>query len=95
MPEHGKGHKGRKLGRAIVKCSKYKSEHRRKKNNPMRTAREDERTPHPTRTKRDEQMYANKTGHLPGTPKRAATSPGNGLPGQKVARKSPDEMGHV
>jgi hypothetical protein len=38
--------KGRKIGRNRVKCAKYAAEHRRVKNNPARTPRPNERTPH-------------------------------------------------
>lgn len=82
MPEHAQGHKGRKIGRNAVKCSKYKSEHRRVKNNPLRTPREEERTPHPPHPKTD---------RAPRPPKVAAVSPGNGRPGQRVAPKTQTE----
>jgi hypothetical protein len=38
--------KNRKHGRNRVKCARYAAEHRRVKNNPARTARNPERTPH-------------------------------------------------
>ena len=41
-----KGKKGRKYGRCKDKCARYAAEHRRVKNNPARTQRTPERTPH-------------------------------------------------
>ena len=41
-----KSHKNRKWGRNRVKCARYAAEHRRVKNNPARTQRDKERTPH-------------------------------------------------
>lgn len=40
------GKKGRKLGRDRKKCERYAAEHRRTKNNPARTRRDPERSPH-------------------------------------------------
>ena len=40
------GHKNRKWGRNRKKCERYAAEHRRTKNNPARTQRPDEKTPH-------------------------------------------------
>jgi hypothetical protein len=68
VPEHSSGKKNRKFSRNSVKCSKYKSEHRRTKNNPLRTPRPDESTPHPAHSKVD---------RAPRPPKRAAFSPYN------------------
>jgi hypothetical protein len=42
----GKGKKGRKIGRCKEKCERYAREHRRTRNNPARTRRDPERTPH-------------------------------------------------
>ncbi len=38
--------KGKKYGRNRKKCERYAAEHRRTKNNPARTQRPDEKTPH-------------------------------------------------
>lgn len=38
--------KGRKIGRNKDKCAKYAAQHRRARNNPARTQRRDEKTPH-------------------------------------------------
>lgn len=46
MPPHKGGKKNRKWGRNKVKCARYAAEHRRVKNNPARTQRKTERTPH-------------------------------------------------
>jgi hypothetical protein len=46
MANHKQGHKNRKHGRNRVKCAKYAAEHRRTRNNPARTQRTPERTPH-------------------------------------------------
>jgi hypothetical protein len=35
-----------KYGRNKVKCARYAAQHRRTRNNPARTRRENERTPH-------------------------------------------------
>lgn len=40
------GSKGRKYARNKRKCERYAAEHRRTKNNPARTQRPDEQTPH-------------------------------------------------
>lgn len=40
------GKKGRKYNRNRVKCQRYAAQHRRVRNNPERTQRKDERTPH-------------------------------------------------
>ena len=40
------GKKGRKYGRNRDKCTRYAAEHRRTQNNPARTRRNPERTPH-------------------------------------------------
>jgi hypothetical protein len=45
MP-HKQGKKNRKHGRNKAKCERYAREHRRIKNNPARTQRTPERTPH-------------------------------------------------
>jgi hypothetical protein len=45
MP-HKEGKKHRKYNRNRVKCARYAAEHRRVKNNPARTQRTPERTPH-------------------------------------------------
>lgn len=45
MP-HKQGKKGRKHGRNRDKCQRYAAQHRRVKNNPARTQRKDEKTPH-------------------------------------------------
>lgn len=45
MPDQKKGKKNRKWGRNRVKCARYAAEHRRTRNNPARTRRENERTP--------------------------------------------------
>jgi hypothetical protein len=41
-----KRHKNRKWGRNKDKCARYAAEHRRTRNNPARTQRNPERTPH-------------------------------------------------
>lgn len=46
MPEHKGGKKNRKWGRNRDKCARYAAESRRVKNNPARTQRTVERTPH-------------------------------------------------
>jgi len=46
MPPHKGGKKNRKFNRNRVKCARYAAEHRRVKNNPARTQRDKERTPH-------------------------------------------------
>ena len=47
MPMHKGGAKGtRKYGRDKKKSEKYAAEHRRTRNNPARTRRPDEKTPH-------------------------------------------------
>jgi hypothetical protein len=46
VPEHKKGKKNRKFGRNKIKCARYAAEKRRVKNNPARTPRKNERTPH-------------------------------------------------
>jgi len=46
MPPHKGGKKNRKWNRNRIKCAKYAAEHRRVKNNPARTQRAKERTPH-------------------------------------------------
>jgi hypothetical protein len=46
MPPHKGGKKNRKWGRNKIKCQRYAAEHRRTKNNPARTRRTPERTPH-------------------------------------------------
>jgi len=46
MPEHKNKKRNRKWGRNRVKCARYAAEHRRTKNNPARTQRDPERTPH-------------------------------------------------
>ncbi len=46
MPPHKGGKKNRKFGRNKAKCERYAREHRRTKNNPARTQRDSERTPH-------------------------------------------------
>jgi hypothetical protein len=38
--------KNRKYGRNRAKCERYAAEHRRTKNNPARTLRNPERSPH-------------------------------------------------
>lgn len=43
---HNKSHKNRKHKRNHDKCAQYALEHRRTKNNPARTPRPGERTPH-------------------------------------------------
>jgi len=40
------GKKNRKHNRNRIKCQRYAAEHRRVKNNPARTQRNPERTPH-------------------------------------------------
>lgn len=40
------GKKNRKHNRDRVKCQRYAAEHRRTRNNPARTPRDKERTPH-------------------------------------------------
>ncbi len=40
------GKKGRKIGRNKIKCERYAAQHRRTRNNPARTQRTPERTPH-------------------------------------------------
>ena len=42
----GKRKKCRKYGRNKVKCERYAAEHRRTRNDPARTQRTPERTPH-------------------------------------------------
>lgn len=46
MPPHKGGKKNRKHKRNRDKCARYAAEHRRTKNNPARTQRPNERTPH-------------------------------------------------
>ncbi len=46
MPPHKGGKKNRKHTRNRAKCARYAAEHRRVKNNPARTQRPRERTPH-------------------------------------------------
>jgi len=41
-----KSKKNRKYGRNSKKCEQYANEHRRTKNNPARTLRKNEQTPH-------------------------------------------------
>jgi hypothetical protein len=41
-----KSKKNRKYNRNRVKCARYAAEHRRTKNNPARTRRDPERSPH-------------------------------------------------
>ena len=43
---HKQGKKNRKHGRNRVKCARYAAEGRRVKNNPARTPRPGEKTPH-------------------------------------------------
>jgi hypothetical protein len=43
---HKQGKKNRKYDRNRIKCQRYATEHRRTKNNPARTQRSPERTPH-------------------------------------------------
>lgn len=45
MP-HRQGKKNRKHGRNRAKCARYAAAGQRVKNNPARTPRKDERTPH-------------------------------------------------
>lgn len=40
------GKKGRKIGRNKEKCARYAAEGRREKNNPLRTPRPGNQTPH-------------------------------------------------
>lgn len=44
--QHDKRKKNRKWGRNKDKCQRYAAEHRRTRNNPARTQRDPERTPH-------------------------------------------------
>jgi hypothetical protein len=46
VPDHKSGKKNRKYNRNRIKCARYAAEHRRTKNNPARTQRNPERTPH-------------------------------------------------
>jgi hypothetical protein len=49
MPEGKKANKSkknRKYNRDRVKCARYAAEHRRTRNNPARTRRNPERSPH-------------------------------------------------
>lgn len=46
MPPHKGGKKNRKWNRNRIKCARYAAEHRRTRNNPARTRRDPERTPH-------------------------------------------------
>lgn len=49
MPEHSKGHKGRKIGRNKDKCARYAAQHKRTKNNPLRKPHDPERQRHGNR----------------------------------------------
>jgi hypothetical protein len=58
MPEHSKGKKNRKFWRNKKKCEAYAAKHKRVKNNPLRTQRAEERTPHNERRNKESKGVA-------------------------------------